>query len=197
MPSNTKHKIAILTSGMSRGSNFTAIRNYFAEKDLPIEISFLIANMNNAPVLEKCKEYSIVSHVISTKKMSDFETGISQLIKENHIELIALCGFMKLLSREFISAIGIPVINIHPALLPKFGGKGMYGMNVHEAVFKAGETYSGATVHLVNEQYDAGQILIQEETDISSCLSPEEIAGKVLRIEHKIYGKAIESYFKL
>jgi folate-dependent phosphoribosylglycinamide formyltransferase PurN len=99
---------------------------------------------------------------------------------------------MRKLSKEFFEAVKTPVINIHPALLPKYGGKGMYGMNVHKAVFEAGEKESGATVHYVNEEYDKGEIITQKRCDISMCISPDEIAEKVLKIEHEIYPKTIE-----
>ncbi|HOQ80442.1 MAG TPA: formyltransferase family protein, partial [Candidatus Cloacimonadota bacterium] len=103
-----------------------------------------------------------------------------------------LAGFMRKLSEQFLDTINTPLINIHPALLPKYGGKGMYGSNVHNAVFTAGEKISGATVHYVNKNYDEGDIIMQQSVDITDCQSPEEIGKKVLAIEHQIYGAAIE-----
>lgn len=117
-----------------------------------------------------------------------------ELCRQERIELIALAGFMKLLSPAFLDRTGIPVLNIHPALLPKYGGQGMYGIRVHEAVFDAGERFSGATVHLVDPIYDHGEIIAQEQVDISDCHSPEAIAAKVLEIEHGIYARAIYDF---
>lgn len=110
------------------------------------------------------------------------------------IDLIALAGFMSLLGGDFLTSVGIPVVNIHPALLPKYGGPGMYGMRVHEAVFASGDKVSGATVHLVDPVYDHGEIIAQKQVDISACRSPEEIAGLVLRVEHQLYAPAIYQY---
>jgi len=120
-----------------------------------------------------------------------FESEVLTLIHSHQIELIALAGFLKLLSASFISQCAIPILNIHPALLPRYGGKGMYGAAVHQAVYKNGDKVSGATVHLVNEHYDQGTILAQERVDISDCQSPLEIAGRVLAVEHRIYAQAI------
>jgi len=105
--------------------------------------------------------------------------------------LIVLAGFMRKLSENFISET-VPIINIHPALLPKFGGKNMYGTAVHKAVFDSNEKKSGVTVHLVNNDYDSGQILNQREVDIADCSNPEEIGARVLELEHLIYPETIE-----
>lgn len=123
--------------------------------------------------------------------MPAFEEKLVALAQSADAQLIALCGFMKLLSPDCLSALKIPVLNIHPALLPKYGGRGMYGMKVHEAVFAARERLSGATIHSVDPIYDHGEILSQRTVDIADCTCPEEIAIRVLAIEHEIYAPAI------
>ena len=183
--------IAILTSGKSRGSNFLAIYNYFHKEDLPVRISFVTVSKPQAPIVVKCRELGIESLYLSTKDMNRFETALHLHLQNNKVELIALAGFLKKLSANFIREFGKPILNIHPALLPLFGGAGMYGERVHQAVFAAGEKESGASVHLVNENYDAGEIVSQQRVSIVDCHSPEEIAARVLKIEHQIYAPAI------
>ncbi len=108
------------------------------------------------------------------------------------IDYIVLAGYLKLIGRQIVERFENRIINIHPALLPAFGGKGMYGHHVHQAVFDSGVKVSGATVHLVNSEYDAGPIVCQKSVDISDVKSPEEIAARVLRIEHEIFPQAVK-----
>jgi len=184
-------RIITLSSGESRGSNLLAIYRFFAEQKLPLKLDTAVFTSANAPAIERCITAGIAYKVISAKDMRAFERELKELVAERGIKLIALCGFMKLLSSDFIQSVGIPVLNIHPALLPAYGGKGMYGMQVHEAVKAAGESISGATVHYVNECYDEGQILAQKRVDISDCQEAGEIAAKVLKIEHTLYPETI------
>ena len=186
-----QRNIAILTSGMSRGSNFLAIYNFFRKEDLPVRISFVTVSKPQAPIVEKCRELGIESLYLSTKDMNLFETALLLHLQKKKVELIALAGFLKKLSVGFIRECGKPILNIHPALLPDYGGQGMYGERVHQAVFAAGERESGASVHQVNEKYDAGEIVSQQKISIADCRSPEEIAARVLKIEHQIYAPAI------
>ena len=182
-------KIAVFTSGHSRGSNFLAICDYIKENSLPVEISFLFITDKTAPIVNHAKVRNIKFFEYDTsKKINDFLIKICQ---DNPVDLIALCGFTRKLSEQFFLIIKMPIINIHPALLPKYGGKGMYGMNVHTAVFENKEKVSGATVHFVNERYDEGAIILQKECDISKCKSADEVAKLVLEIEHEIYPMVI------
>jgi len=125
------------------------------------------------------------------KSREQFEEKVLYLCQYHGIHLIALSGFLKKLSPMFIRDVSIPILNIHPALLPKFGGKGMYGMSVHKAVFDAADKESGATVHLVDAKYDHGKIVAQQVVEVSDCKTPAEIADRVLKIEHQLYGKTI------
>jgi len=188
------HQIAVLTSGHSRGSNLQAINDYFFAHQLPVQIAFAVKTKADAPVSEVCRQNRITCIYLPCNDMKQFERNVLTLIREYRIELIALAGFLKLLSPGFLEQAGIPVLNIHPALLPKYGGKGMFGMAVHQAVWTAKERYSGVTIHLVDPVYDHGKILAQLKVDISKCGSAEDVARSVLKIEHSLYGKTIWEY---
>jgi folate-dependent phosphoribosylglycinamide formyltransferase PurN len=185
------HKIAIFSSGKGRGSNLAAIHGYFSDHHLQVKIALAIFTRSDSPAYHLAQSLGISSVVIPSKNMQDFERQALELILANQIDLIALAGFMKLLSHEFITAVRIPILNVHPALLPKFGGKGMYGMAVHEAVFAVCEEVSGATIHRVDHRYDHGKIIAQQVVDISACKSAEEISRAVLKAEHELYAPSI------
>lgn len=191
-----RYNIVVLTSGKSRGSNFLAIANFFKKRRIPIDISAVIVTSKTAPVIEKCQSLSIPHKFISCKNITSYQTELSAFIKQNNICLVVLAGFMKLLQADFINDIKIPILNIHPALLPKFGGKGMYGMNVHKSVFANKEKFSGITIHKVNGQYDEGDIIFQKKIRVHRSKSPEIIAKKVLKEEHKYYGRVIYHFIK-
>ncbi len=190
-------KIAVLTSGHGRGSNLLALHRGFRENAWPVKIAFAAASNAKAPVAELCSALEIPCHILSSRRIAASEARLLDLCRAERIDLIALAGFMKLLSQDFLELCGLPVLNVHPALLPKYGGPGMYGIRVHEAVFAAGEKVSGATVHLVDPLYDRGRIVAQEQVDISDCRSPEEIAARVLAVEHRIYAPAIHGFLSV
>jgi len=187
-------KIAVLTSGMSRGSNLKAMAEYFSQNNLPVLISFVVRTRREAPIADVCQELGITCHHIPYKNQIQFEENILYLCQYHGIHLIALAGFLKRLSAVFLRELAVPVVNIHPALLPQYGGKKMYGMAVHQTVFEHHDKESGATVHLVDSVYDNGPAIAQEKVDISGCRSPQEIADTVLKLEHQLYGKAIWEY---
>ncbi len=187
-------KIAVLTSGHGRGSNLRALHQAFLDNNWPLRIAFATASTSKAPVARLCSDLGIPCHVLNPSRFDACEGRLLELCQQERIDLIALAGFMKLLSAFFLDKVGLPILNIHPALLPNYGGPGMYGLRVHEAVFAAGEKFSGATVHLVDPLYDHGKIIAQEKVDISDCPSPEAIAARVLEVEHRVYAPAILSY---
>jgi len=187
-------KIAVLSSGASRGSNLKAMAEYFKENRLPVQISFVVRTKSAAPIVNVCDDFDITCHHIPYKTQEQFEEKILYLCQYHGIHLLALTGFLKKLSPMFIRGLALPVVNIHPALLPKHGGNDMFGIAVHQAVFESGETESGATVHLVDSMYDHGKIIAQQKIDISRCQSAEEIANVVLKTEHQLYGKTIWEY---
>lgn len=191
-----KKRIITLSSGASRGSNLLAIHRYFKLNGIPVEIHRAVFCSSKAEAIGKCREMNIPYKVLAGKDITQFEARLLALIAEAEISLVALCGYMRQISPAFLAKVNIPVLNIHPALLPKYGGKGMYGMAVHQAVFAAGEQYSGATVHTVDAIYDHGNIVSQCKVDISTCSSAEEIALKVLELEHQIYAPAIYERIK-
>jgi len=161
---------------------------------LPVQISFATASKPQAPVAGLCRELGIPCHILNPRHTEEFESRLLCLCASEKIDLIALAGFMNLLSADFLEQVGIPVLNIHPALLPKYGGKGMYGSRVHEAVFSSVDVVSGVSIHRVDPIYDHGEIIAQREVDISDCRSAEEIAARVLAIEHQAYAPAIYAY---
>jgi len=191
-----RYRIVVLTSGKSRGSNFLAIANHISRKKLPIDISAVIVTSRTAPVIEKCEHLVIPYHFIGCKDILSYQEKLTEFVITNNIDLIVLAGFMKLLTTDFITSIKIPILNIHPALLPKYGGKGMYGINVHQAVFAEQERFSGITIHQVNGEYDKGQVIFQKRIRVHRSKTPEVIAHKVLKQEHKHYGRVIYKFLK-
>ncbi|EON75664.1 Phosphoribosylglycinamide formyltransferase [Lunatimonas lonarensis] len=181
-------KIAILASG--NGTNAEAIIEYF--KSVPTAKVVLIGSNNEgAYVLERAKSHQIQSFTFSKKELENGSVKAFLLIKG--IDLIVLAGFMMKVPEDLINVFPKAIVNIHPALLPKYGGKGMYGMHVHCAVKEAGEKETGITIHWVNEHYDEGEIILQEKVVITEDDTPEQIAQKVHELEYKYYPKVIES----
>ena len=176
-------KIAVFVSG--RGSNLQAILDY-RQKIKPIKVEAVVSDKMNCPAFEIAKRNSISVFSVGSREGYVSYDQLSSLLLDLGIELIVLAGFLKLIPVDFVRRFENKMINIHPALLPSFGGKGMYGINVHQAVFKSSAKVSGATVHLVDPDYDSGKIVAQRCVDISDVKSPEEIAERVLSIEHEI-----------
>ena len=181
--------IAIFASGS--GSNALKIIEYFSSKP-DITVGLIIANKPNAGVLQHAYRNGIPAVVVNKKLINDSEF-LLPLLTHFNINFIALAGFLLLVPSFLVKQFEGRIVNIHPALLPKYGGKGMYGMHVHHAVKEAGETVTGMTVHYVNAKYDEGSIVAQHATPISAHDTPEEIAAKVLKVEHQYYAPAIES----
>lgn len=185
----TKARIAIFASGS--GTNAEEIIKYFRDHD-KIEAALVATNNPHAFVLERAKNFNIASKVFDRTTFRD-EKAFLPLLTEYAITHIVLAGFLWLIPDYLIKAFPNRIINIHPALLPKYGGKGMYGMRVHEAVRDAGESETGITIHYVNEKYDSGEIVFQVACSLDSSDSPEKIAEKVHQLEHKMYPRIIES----
>ncbi len=186
-------KIAVFASG--RGSNFREIYKNTRSGFIPAEISLLVSDNPRAGIIPFAEAHSIPVSIIQPKKFSsshDFGMALLDVLAAQQIEYIVLAGYLKKIPENVVSAFNNRIINIHPALLPAFGGQGMYGKHVHQAVFKAGVKVSGITIHLVNEEYDSGPILLQRAADIADCETPEEIAAAVLKLEHKAFPEAIK-----
>ncbi|MCD4830143.1 MAG: phosphoribosylglycinamide formyltransferase [Candidatus Cloacimonetes bacterium] len=182
-------RIAVITSGRSRGSNFEAIARFLNDK--PVEIAFVVVTSRRAPIIERCAELGVPALYFPMRDMAAFEAELLQALRRHDVSLIALAGFLRKFTPAFLRDCPCPLVNIHPALLPAYGGQGMYGIRVHEAVFAAGERVSGATVHYVNEEYDAGDIIAQREVDITACTTPQEVASAALRVEHELYPNTV------
>ena len=175
--------VAVFVSG--RGSNLQAILESDYSKDF-IKVKAVISDKIDCAAFQIAGKYFIPTFTIGNRPGNVSYNELITSLKKLEIELIVLAGFLKLIPTEFLAEFQNKIINIHPALLPSYGGAGMYGMNVHRAVFNAGDKYSGATVHIVNEEYDSGKIIAQEKVNISGVKSPEELADEVLKVEHKI-----------
>jgi len=181
-------RIAIFASGT--GSNATAIVNYFADhKD--VEVSMVLSNKPSAKVLDMAKANGIPTRVFSRSEFYDSQIVADELDALG-IDMIALAGFLWLIPPYLVTRFDRRMVNVHPALLPKFGGKGMYGMNVHKAVVAAGEKESGPTFHFVNERFDEGEILFQARVELDGSETPEEVAAKVLKLEHLHFAPVLE-----
>ena len=180
-------KIALLASGS--GSNVENILNYFADKKIG-EFPLILSNKKEAYVHERAKKFGIPSF---TLPKTGFENGEAlQLLKNHEIEFIVLAGFLLKIPDNLLQAYPNQIINIHPALLPKFGGKGMYGSHVHEAVVANRETESGITIHFVNENYDEGEPIFQARCAVLPTDSPDDVATKVHALEYQHFPKIIE-----
>lgn len=186
--SPSKKNIAIFASGS--GTNAEAIMKHF--QDHPsISVGLVISNNADAFVLERAKKFGVKSLVFNRKKMMETEE-VDKALAGNAIDFIVLAGFMLLFPERLVKKFPARIVNIHPALLPKYGGKGMYGMFVHEALVKNNERESGITIHWVNEKYDEGQIIFQARCPVSPADSPEDVAAKVHQLEHHHYPMVIE-----
>lgn len=182
-------RIAIFASGS--GSNAEEIIKYFANK-LDKEISLVLSNNPNAFVLKRADKFNVSTVIFNRKELLDGH--VLKILHEHSIDYIVLAGFMMLIPQNLVEAFPNHILNIHPALLPKYGGKGMYGDYVHEAVRENNEPETGITIHLVNERYDEGQIIFQDRCTLSPEDSVEEIAKKVHALEHANYPKVIDKF---
>jgi formyltetrahydrofolate-dependent phosphoribosylglycinamide formyltransferase len=182
--------LAVFVSG--RGSNLESILNYFTGSNICVKA--VVSNKIDCPAIELAKQNNISYHFVGASS-NDQIISFSKLIevlKKLNIDLVVLAGFLKKIPDEFVDHFKNRIINIHPALLPAFGGKGMYGSNVHKAVFDSSAQISGATVHFVDKIYDNGKIIAQKVVDISNVKEPGEIAERVLKIEHELLPAVIK-----
>lgn len=185
-------RIALFASGT--GSNARKIIEYF-QGDPSVEVALVVSNKASAPVLEMAASHGVPTLLID--RHSFYQTGdLAEKLQGLHIDLIVLAGFLWLVPDSLVKAFSRRIVNIHPALLPKYGGKGMYGMHVHRAVREAGETQSGITIHYVNERYDEGDILFQATCPVAPDDDAETIARRVLELEHEHYPRIVEKLLK-
>ena len=181
-------KIAIFASGS--GSNAENIINYF-KNDTENVVKIVFCNKPDAYVLERARKYNIPASVFTREEFRDPGKLLQQL-KEEEIDYIILAGFLWLMPACITSAYPDRIINIHPALLPAYGGKGMYGHHVHEAVIAAGEKESGITIHYVNEHYDEGTPIFQARCQVDPTDTPDTLAAKIHELEYRYFPEIIE-----
>ena len=185
--------MAVIVSG--RGSNLQALIEGIAEHGIPAEIALVVSNKPEALALERAERHGIPTAGFSPADFADQDAFADALLKrlyETEIDLICLAGFTLILPYRLLAAFPQRIINIHPSLLPAFGGKGMYGMHVHRAVLASGAKYSGATVHIVTEEIDGGPIICQEVVPVEDDDTPETLAQRVLEVEHRLYPRALQ-----
>ena len=185
-------KLAIFASGS--GSNAENIALYFKDNS-EVKVSLIISNKKDAYVLERAKKLGIPSYTYNKREFDDSAQIIS-LLKENNIDYIILAGFLLKVSTKLVNSYPNRIINIHPALLPKYGGKGMYGDFVHKAVVDAKEQETGITVHYVNENYDEGATIFQAKCKVTENDTYIEVAAKVHKLEYEHFPKIISEIIK-
>jgi len=190
-----KLQLGVFASG--RGSNFESILQAIQGNRLDADVRLLLSNKADAGALYIAHEHGIPTAVVSK---ASFETrdlfidGMLSILRQHEVELIVLAGYMRKVPPEVISAFKNRVINIHPALLPSFGGKGMYGHHVHEAVLEYGCKVTGVTVHIVDEVYDHGPVVAQRCVPVEEGDTAEQLAARVLKVEHRLYPESLQFF---
>jgi phosphoribosylglycinamide formyltransferase-1 len=180
-------KIAIFASG--GGSNAQEIINHF-EGNENVEIALIVSNDTNSGVIVRAEKHEIPFYILQKGELGELE--FSEVLEAMEINFVVLAGFLQKISSDILDMYPNKVVNIHPALLPNYGGKGMYGANVHKAVVASKETESGMTIHYVNANYDEGNIIEQHKVEILPTDSADDCARKVLELEHKFFAPCIE-----
>ena len=181
-------RIAIFASGS--GSNAENINDYFSNRE-DVEISLILTNNPQAFVIERAKKMG-VDYLVFNRDEFKSSTIIVDKLKELEVDLVVLAGFLWLIPGSLVEAFPNKIINIHPALLPSYGGKGMYGENVHKAVIENNEPVSGITIHYVNEKYDEGESIFQIATEVKEKDTPDSLAQKIHALEYEHFPKVIE-----
>ncbi len=187
-----KKRIAVLASG--NGTNFQALIDAVKTGDIDGEIVALVTNRRHAYAITRAREAGVEVVVMEPEKFKSrtlFCSKMAKALNERDIELVCLAGYMMKLEPCMVRSFPNRILNIHPALLPKYGGKGMYGRFVHEAVIAAAEKESGCTVHLVNEIYDEGPIIAQAKVAVEPTDTPDTLAEKIHPVEHKLYVQVV------
>lgn len=190
-------KIGVFASGT--GSNCKAIFESIKKELLDASIGVVISNVSDAPILDWATEQGIPAKHISSDQFNEldkFHEHLLSTLKKRQINFIVLAGYMKKIGRPILTAYTNRVLNIHPALLPSFGGKGMYGRQVHQAVLEYGAKVTGVTVHLVDAEYDHGPVVLQEPVRVHPNDTVDTLAKRVLDMEHQVYWRALDLFAK-
>jgi phosphoribosylglycinamide formyltransferase-1 len=187
--------LCVLASG--RGSDLKSIIRSQKSGKINSKVAIVISNNSNSGALNIAKSYQIPNFHLSQKMFASEEEYVNrfrELLKSYNVDLIVLAGYMKLIPIEIVKKFRNRILNIHPALIPAFCGKGFYGLHVHEAVLNYGVKVTGVTVHLVDEEYDTGPIVLQKTVKVRDDDTPESLQKRVLKWEHKIYPEAIKLF---
>ena len=177
------------------GTNFQSILDRCLTGEIPAQVGVVISNNSQSGAMRRAHQSGINTCHLSGDthpNPDDLDAAMAQVLSDHGVDLVVLAGYMKKLGPRLLKIFKGRVINIHPALLPAFGGKGMYGMHVHRAVKEAGDRESGMTIHYVNEHYDEGNIIFQARCPVEPEDTPEDIAGKVQQLEHRHFAPVIE-----
>ena len=188
-------KIAVFVSG--GGSNFIAIHRQIIQGNILGKIVMVFSNNPNCGAIKFAEENSIPIFIINAARYPNAHTRDEFLLEtclKAEIDLICLAGFMKMLPQNIVKQYEYRILNIHPGLLPEFGGKGFYGTRVHEAVINMGKRESGATVHFVDEIYDHGPIIVQKKVKVMETDTPESLAARVLKLEHELFPEVVKAF---
>lgn len=181
--------IAVFASG--NGSNAERIATYFENNEIA-KVSIILTNKKDAGVIDRAKRLGIPYAIFDRNTFYQTEEIIS-ILTEHQIDLVVLAGFLWLVPKNILETYPNRIVNIHPALLPKYGGKGMFGHHVHVAVIASGDKTSGITIHFVNDKYDDGQVIFQKEVEIEKHDSPDSLAQKIHELEYRYFPEVIEN----
>lgn len=188
-------RLAIFVGKRGRGSNMRAISKACEDRKIDGKVALVVSQSPNSEAVALAHDLGLNVAVIDSQ-INDYGEALVACLEENATEIICLAGYMRLLPDAVVNAFPGRILNVHPALLPKFGGKGMFGIHVHKAVIQSGEIISGCTVHVVTERYDEGQIILQKECPVSKSDTPESLATKVGVLEYETYPEAIQMLWK-
>jgi len=188
-------RLAVFASG--GGTNFQAILDAIERGDLPATAALCVSNTSDAGALDRAERRDVPTAIVNPAAFdtpADFGDALLDRLAAHDVTFVALAGYMRKIPPNVVDAYRGRMTNIHPALLPAFGGKGMYGMRVHRAVIDYGVHWSGATVHLVDEEYDHGPVVLQEPVPVYADDTPDALAARVLDVEHRLYPEALRLF---
>ena len=190
--------IAVMVSGQGRGSNLGALQEACLSGAIAGRIAVVIGTRADSPALERARAAGLTVSVISPRKYEEDEAGYAnvllRILERHKVGLICLAGYMRRLPAHVVADYAGRIINVHPALLPLFGGQGMYGEHVHQAVLESGMKVAGCTVHFVDEQYDTGPIIVQTAVPVLEEDTPQSLAARILPEEHRNYVRAVQLF---
>jgi phosphoribosylglycinamide formyltransferase 1 len=190
-------RIGVLLSGRGRGSNLQAILDACASGAIPAQVALVLSTTAEAPALERARQSGVEAAFVDPEAYPQpgaLDQELADRFLARDVRLIVLSGYMRLLGPSFLRRFPNAIMNIHPALLPCFGGRGFYGRRVHEAVLESGARFSGATVHFADDEYDHGPIILQAVVPVEDDDTSETLAARVLQQEHRLYPEAIRLF---